>query len=98
MSGATWRREHGRSRGIYRYMENGWIFGVCAGPADFANFLVGTVRVIAIVCLLIFFWPTVLVYLGATLLFREKPLIYAGTQAEYEFWRRRNCDRDWGCS
>ncbi len=98
MSRTTWDTEYGHLRGLYRDRENGWIFGVCAGLADFANFRVGTVRIIAIVCLLIFFWPTVLVYLGATLLFRKKPLIFSGRQAEYEFWRRRNCDRDWGCS
>jgi phage shock protein C len=98
MSRTTWSPEYGRSRGLYRDRENGWIFGVCAGLADFANFRVGTVRIIAVICLFVFFWPAVLVYLGATLLFREKPLIYSGRQAEYEFWRRRNCDRDWGCS
>jgi phage shock protein C len=95
MSRATWNAAEGRVRGLYRDRENGWIFGVCAGLADFANFRVGTVRIIAIICLFLFFWPTVLAYIGATLLFREKPLVYAGTQAEYEFWRRQRCDRDW---
>ncbi len=98
MSRTSWGPEYGRLRGLYRDRENGWIFGVCAGLADFANFRVGTVRVIAIICLFVFFLPTVLVYLAATLLFREKPLIYSGGQAEYEFWRHRNCDRDWGRS
>jgi phage shock protein C len=98
MSRKTWSPEYGRLRGLYRDRENGWIFGVCAGLADFANFRVGTVRVIATICLLVVFWPTVLVYLAATLLFRTKPLIYSGAKAEYEFWRRRNCERDWGRS
>lgn len=96
MTRETWNLDHGRLRGMYRDRENGWIFGVCAGLADFGNFRVGTVRVIAIVCLVFFFWATVLLYIGATLLFREKPLVYSGAQAEYEFWRKRDSRRDWG--
>ena len=87
MSRRSWNLDRGPLRGMYRDRENGWIFGVCAGLADFANFRTGTVRIIAVVCLMLFFWPTVLVYVGATLLFRERPLIYSGTSREYEFWR-----------
>ncbi|MDH4047480.1 MAG: PspC domain-containing protein [Gammaproteobacteria bacterium] len=96
MSRETWNIDRGRPRGLYRDPENGWVFGVCAGLADFCNFRVGTVRLIAFVCLIVFFWATVLLYIGATLLFREKPLVYSGSRAEYEFWRRRDTERDWG--
>ena len=89
MSRHSWNLDNGPLRGLYRDRENGWVFGVCAGIADFANFRVGTVRLIALVCLFVFFWLTVLVYIAATLLFREKPLVYSGRRAEYEFWRRR---------
>jgi len=82
-------------RGMYRDRENGWIFGVCAGIADFANFRVGTVRLIAVISLFVFFWPAALSYVAATLLFREKPLIYSGRRAEYEFWRRRSGSDRW---
>jgi phage shock protein C len=82
-------------RGMYRDRENGWVFGVCAGLADFANFRTSTVRLVAIICLVLFFWPTVLLYVAATVLFREKPLIYSGRRAEYEFWRRRSGDDRW---
>lgn len=88
----------GPLRGLYRNRENGWIFGVCAGLSEFANFRTGTVRVIAVICLLLFFWPTVLIYVGATLLLRERPLIYAGRYDEYEFWRRRRRDNHWSHS
>jgi phage shock protein C len=74
---------------MYRDRENGWIFGVCAGLADLGNFNVGIVRVIAVICLFLFTWMTALVYVAATLLFRERPLIYSGRNNEYEFWRRR---------
>jgi phage shock protein C len=80
---------------MHRDRENGWVFGVCAGIADYANFRVGTVRLIAIICLFVFFWPTVLIYIAATLLFREKPLVYSGRRAEYEFWRHRSGHDRW---
>ena len=94
MSRETWNLDYGPLRGLYRDRENGWIFGVCAGIAEYFNFRTGTVRIVAVICLVVFFWPTVLVYIAATLLFREKPLIYSGRQEEYEFWRReRRRDR-----
>lgn len=98
MSRGTWNLDCGPLRGLYRDRENGWIFGVCAGIADFGNFRTGTVRVIAVVCLLLFFWPTVLIYLGTVLLFREKPLIYSGRQNEYDFWRRPSRHDYWSRS
>lgn len=98
MTRSTWNLDHGPLRGLYRDRENGWIFGVCAGIADFGNFRTGTVRLIAVICLLLFFWPTVLVYIGAVLLFREKPLIYSGGRGEYDFWRHRTVDDYWSRS
>lgn len=92
MSRSTWNMDDGPLRGFYRDRENGWVFGVCAGIADRFNFRVGTVRVIAIISLLVFFWLTVALYLGATLLIREKPLVYSGRQSEYEFWERYRRD------
>jgi phage shock protein C len=98
MSRGTWKSQCESIRGLYRDRENGWIFGICAGIAEFANFRVGTVRIIAVICLLLFFWPTALVYAGATLLFKEKPLIYSGDHREYEFWRRRTRSDRWSHS
>ena len=85
-------------RGMYRDRENGWIFGVCAGLAEFFNFRVGTVRIIAVICLLLFFWATAILYIAATLLIREKPLIYAGRDAESKFWRSRGHNGRWSAS
>jgi phage shock protein C len=98
MSKSTWNLDRGPLRGLYRDRENGWIFGVCAGIADFGNFRTVTVRVIAVICLLLFFWATALVYIGFVLLFREKPLIYSGNHREYEFWRHRPRDDYWSHS
>ena len=90
MSRDTWNMDYGPLRGLYRDRENGWIFGVCAGIAERFDFRTGTVRLIAIICLVLFFWATVLAYVAATFLLKEKPLIYAGDTREYEFWR---CER-----
>lgn len=95
MSRDAWNLDRGPLRGMYRNRENGWIFGVCAGLAEFGNFRIGTVRVIAVVCLMLFFWATALVYIGAVLLFREKPLIYSGRDREYDFWRRTRREDHW---
>lgn len=89
MNRDTWNIDCGPVRGFYRDRENGWIFGVCAGIADRFNFRVGAVRVIAVIALLFAFWVTALTYVAATLLIREKPLVYSGRAPEYEFWRRR---------
>jgi phage shock protein C len=93
MSRDTWNFDYGPMRGFYRDRENGWVFGVCAGVADRFNFRVGTVRVIAIISLLLFFWLTAALYLGATLLIREKPLVYSGSNSENEFWYRYKRDK-----
>lgn len=85
-------------RGLYRDKENSWLFGVCAGIAEFCNFRTGMVRVIAFISLLVFFWPTVLIYGAATLLLRERPLTYIGRREEYEFWRGRHRHADWNHS
>lgn len=93
MSQRMWNIDHGPLRGLYRDRDSGWIFGVCAGIADRFNLQVGMIRVIALICLLLFTWLSVAIYLAATLLIREKPLIYSGRETEYEFWRRHQRDR-----
>jgi phage shock protein PspC (stress-responsive transcriptional regulator) len=98
MSRGTWNLDRGPLRGLYRDRENGWLFGVCAGAAEFGSFRTGTVRVIAVVCLLLFFWATILVYIGAVFLFKERPLIYSGRRAEDDFWRRRAREDYWSRS
>lgn len=92
MSRTTWSPDRDALRGLYRDRENAWLFGVCAGIADYTGFGVLPVRIIALLSLLLFSVPTLLVYGAATLLLREKPLIYAGRRDEYEFWRCRRDD------
>ena len=94
MSQRTWNLDYGPLRGFYRDQENAWIFGVCAGIAERFNFRLSTVRIIAIICFALFFWLTAAIYIGATLLIKEKPLVYAGRRSEYEFWLRH--EREYG--
>ena len=97
MTRRTWNMDYGPLRGLYRDRENGWVFGVCAGLADRFDLQVATIRLVAVISLLLFFVPAALIYIAATLLIREKPLIYSGSRAEYEFWRR-NRGEPWGQS
>ena len=92
MSQRTWNIDDGPLSGFYRDRESAWIFGVCAGIADRFNFRLATVRAIAVISLFFFFGLTAAIYIAATLLIREKPLIYSGRRSEYEFWRRRHSD------
>lgn len=94
MSRETGDTNFGPLRGFYRDRENGWVFGVCAGVAERFNFNLVTVRVLAVISLLVFFWLTALTYMAATLLIKQKPLVYAGRRNEYEFWRSYGRD-DW---
>ena len=95
MSARSCSHEHRPLGGLYKDRENGWVFGVCAGLADFAGCSVTVVRTVAVVSLLLFFWATVLVYGAAALLFRDKPLTYMGRCREHEFWRRHSNDDRW---
>ena len=80
--------------GLYRDRENGWLFGVCAGIADRFNLRRSAVRLLAAIGLLLFFWTSVLLYVLATVLIREKPLIHTGCASEPTFRRRRgDCSR-----
>jgi phage shock protein PspC (stress-responsive transcriptional regulator) len=92
MTQRSWNIDNGPLRGLYRDRENAWIFGLCAGLADRYNFRLGMVRIIAAISLLLVFWLTAAIYIGATLLIREKPLLYSGSNTEYEFWRRDQRD------
>jgi len=92
MSQGTWNIDYGPFQGLYRDRENGWIFGVFAGIADRFNLQVGALRIIAVISLLVFFWFTAAAYIAATLLIREKPLIYSGQRTENDFWRRYRRD------
>lgn len=94
----AWEYGNNLRRGLYRDRENGWIFGVCAGLADRFDYDPLIVRIIAVIALLIFTIPTALAYLAATVLIRQRPLIYRGRNAEHEFWRGHARSDHWSSS
>ena len=47
---------------------------------------------------ILFFVPTALTYIAATLLIRRRPLIYAGSRAEQDFWRCHRGGDHWSAS
>jgi phage shock protein C len=76
---------------LYRDRENGLILGVCAGVAEYFDVRTIGVRVIAVVALVLAFWPVLLSYLTAGLLLRDRPLPYRGREREARFWRSGSC-------
>jgi phage shock protein C len=79
------RRE--REERLYRDRENGVLLGVCAGIAHHFRVRPLAIRILAVLALLLQFWPLVLVYLTAGLLLRDRPLTWRGRASEREFWR-----------
>ncbi len=72
---------------LYRDRENGIIMGVCAGVANYFGINVLGIRILAVIALLLFFVPTLLVYVTAGLLLRDRPLSWSGPDEELAFWR-----------
>jgi phage shock protein C len=81
---------NGRARRLYRDRENGVLMGVCAGIANHFAVRPLVVRVLAVFALLLQFVPTVLVYVIAGLLLKDRPLTWSGRRPEHEFWRDSN--------
>ena len=72
--------------GLYR-SRDGAILGVCKGLAEYFDFPVFWMRVIALV-LLVFsgIWPLVIVYFVAALLMKPEPVLPLETAGEQEFY------------
>lgn len=76
---------------LYRDTETSMILGVCAGIGDRFGWNLTTVRVIAVLALILF--PgTLLVYLTAGILLPVKRLTYHGSR-ESRLWERRSYSR-----
>jgi phage shock protein C len=72
--------------GLYR-SRDGRILGVCKGLAEYFDFPVFWLRVIAFVLLLISgIWPMVIVYFVAALLMKPEPVLPLETEGEQEFY------------
>lgn len=73
-------------QGLYR-SRSGVIMGVCKGLAQYFDFSVTWIRLIAVALLLFTgFWPIVLLYLLAGLLMKPEPAIPFAGDADREFY------------
>ena len=74
------------SRGLYR-SRNGVIMGVCAGIAEYFDFSVFWVRIIALIILLFSgFWPILILYVIATLLMKKEPAPQTHAENGYDIY------------
>jgi phage shock protein C len=80
--GSVWDRTR-----IYRDPGRGWIAGVCAGIADYAEVDVALVRLAAVLCLIFFFVPTVVAYVAFALVLKPRPPRLFANADEESFFR-----------
>jgi phage shock protein C len=72
---------------LYRDRENGKLFGVCAGLADYLGVDVLIIRIAAGLGAVFFTMPVVGAYLLAALLLKLKPPRVYASREEEDFWR-----------
>ncbi len=73
---------------LYRNRERGKVSGVCAGIADYFGISTFIVRLIAILALFMFTFPTLVCYFLATILIDPAPEFTYQSEEEKEFWRQ----------
>ena len=75
-----------RQRTLYR-SRKGVILGVCAGVAEYMNFSLFWMRVIALLCLIFSgFWPVTCAYFLAALLMKPEPVRPLVDEDDREFY------------
>ena len=80
------RVAEGQRTGLYR-SRSGKILGVCRGLAEYFDFPVFWIRIIALVLLVSSgIWPMVVLYFVAALLMKPEPVLPLETEGEQEFY------------
>jgi len=83
-------------KGKFYRSRNGVILGVCRGIAEYFDFSLFWIRIIAIISLLFTgFWPTLILYFVAALLMKPEPVIPIHTDEEQEFYDSYVHSRKW---
>jgi phage shock protein C len=78
---------HGATQKALYRSRDGRILGVCKGMADYLDFSVGWMRVIAILAALLSgFWPVIGLYLLAALLMKPEPVVPFENDGDREFY------------
>jgi phage shock protein C len=82
----VWTNSSRRHR-LWRDSDRGIIAGVCAGIADYIGVEPIVVRLAAVLGLVFFFPPTIVVYVILALVLRPKPPALYASPDEEAFWR-----------
>jgi phage shock protein C len=82
-----WSPNSGARHRLWRDTDRGIIAGVCAGIADYLGVEPIVVRLVAILCLLFFFPPTIVTYVILAIVLRRKPRGLYSSPDEEAFWR-----------
>ena len=68
---------------LWRATDRGMIAGVCAGIADYLGVEPIVMRLVAMLCLFVFFPPTIVTYVILAIVLRRKPPgLYSGPNEE----------------
>lgn len=82
-----------RPQGLYR-SRSGVILGVCKGLAQYFDFSLKWVRIIAVLAFIFSgFWPAGMLYLLAALIMRPEPVVKITDEADREFYNTYADDR-----
>jgi phage shock protein C len=82
----VWTNSSTRHR-LWRDGDRGIIAGVCAGIADYIGVEPIVVRLVAVLGLVFFFPPTIVVYVILAVVLRPKPPALYASPDEEAFWR-----------
>jgi phage shock protein C len=82
----VWTNSSTRHR-LWRDTDRGILAGVCAGIADYIGVEPIGVRLVAVLGLVFFFPPTIVVYVILALVLRPKPPTLYASADEEAFWR-----------
>jgi phage shock protein C len=83
----AWTNSTSTRHRLWRDRDRGIIAGVCAGIADYIGIEPIVVRLVAALCLIFFFPPTIVVYLILAIVLRPKPPALYASADEEAFWR-----------
>ena len=72
---------------LWRDPDRRILAGVCAGIADYVGLEPIVVRLVAVLCLLFFFPPTIVAYVILAIVLRPKPRALYANPEEEAFWR-----------
>ena len=83
----AWIDSSKRPPRLWRDRDRRILAGVCAGIADYAGVEPIVVRLVAVLCLVFFFPPTIIAYVILAIVLRPKPRALYASAEEEAFWR-----------